>query len=141
MTALADGIEILTSWYSSLVEEFFPEEVRTWVVGKALESLEVPGDALLIPADKETLFRLLLDVFVWRRMEQETALLFDFSADGASFSKSQLSGQATRMRLRAENSARAAGLLAEEGPSVEISGWPGSSTLFWDEWENRTCGP
>lgn len=66
----------------------------------------------------------ILAVVVWRAVEEAAALGFDFEADDAAFKRSQLAGQATAMRRRAEDRAWRLGLCGFEQPVVEIGCMP-----------------
>lgn len=134
MTALGDAVDILMVRHAAIVEAYglaAQAALLEALAGEALERLGVDAAGLTLDGGQVPSVRLALDVVVWSWVEGQTALLFDFSADGGSYHRSQLAAQATRMRRRAEDAAGAAGLAGFGWPAVEITRFvPG------EEWVN-----
>lgn len=139
MTALTETEELMTLWHGAALADFVPDDaLRQAMALQALEAVGVDPTDLTLAAEKLKILTLALDVVVWRYIEGRVAVLFDFSADGASFSRSQLAKTATGMRIRAENAARNAGLtgLGDEVP-IEVYGFgparvPGTCLEEWE---------
>ena len=94
---------------------------RQEAIGReALERLGLSPAAAALDGTQGPSARLALDVAVWAWVEKQAALLFDFSADGGSYKRSQLAESATRMRRLAEDRAAAAGLVGFGWPAVEM---------------------
>lgn len=93
-------------------------------IGRSIGPGSGLGTSIVIARGQATLpaqsVRLVLDVAAWSWVERQTGLLFDFSADGGNYRRSQLAENATRMRRRAEDAAGAAGLLGF-WPDVEVT--------------------
>ena len=132
MTALTDTVDMLRLRHAAVVSVFAPvtEEVEM-LAGDALDALSIDPAAADLEAASVPSTRLALDVYVWRWVEARAALGFDFSADGGSYSRSQLAKQATEMRRRAEDAAEAAGLAAFAMPLIGVGTMP-----LGDEWSD-----
>ncbi len=124
MTALDDTLDILAVRHAQVVTAYeldLQPEQLTALATEALERLGLDPAALTLEGAHVPSARLALDVVVWTWVEGRTALLFDFSADGGNYQRSQLAASATRMRRLAEDRAAAAGLAGFGWPAVEIT--------------------
>lgn len=123
MTALEDTLEILATQHAAIVAAYDlatqPEQQEA-IGREALERLGIDPAATALDGAQVPATRLALDVAAWGWVEKQTAVLFDFSADGGSYKRSQLAESATRMRRLAEDRAAAAGLVGFGWPTIEI---------------------
>lgn len=123
MTALTDTVALLAQRHAAIVAAYAAEldaSQQEAVAAEALERLGIDPAAAALTAASVPSMRLVLDVLAWAWVERQAGLLFDFSADGGSYHRSQIAASATRMRRRAEDAAGAAGLLGF-WPAVEIT--------------------
>lgn len=113
MTALTDTVALIQSRHQPVVSAYglaAQAAVLDELAAEALTALGLSSAAAALGDASLPSMRLALDVVVWRWIEGRAALGYDFSADGGSYSRSQLAAQATRMRILAEARAAAAGL-------------------------------
>ncbi|CUS04236.2 protein of unknown function [Candidatus Promineifilum breve] len=123
MTALEDMLDILAARHAAIVAAYDlgTQPAQQEAIGReALERLGLSPAAAALDGTQGPSARLALDVAVWAWVEKQAALLFDFSADGGSYKRSQLAESATRMRRLAEDRAAAAGLVGFGWPAVEM---------------------
>lgn len=124
MTALDDAIDIMAVRHAAVWSAYeMASQVAqvAAIAGEALELLGIDPAAATLAGEQVPSVRLALDVMVWRWVENRTGLLFDFSADGGSYHRSQLAASAARMRRMAEDRAAWAGLPAFAQPPVEVT--------------------
>ena len=123
MTALEDTLDILAVRHEAVVAAYElatrPEQQEA-IGREALERLGISPAATTLNGEQVPSVRLALDVVVLQWVENRTGLLFDFSADGGSYKRSQLAESAARRRRLAEERAAAAGLLGFGWPAIEI---------------------
>jgi hypothetical protein len=123
VTALEDTLDILAVRHEAVVAAYElaarPEQQEA-IGREALERLGINPAAATLDGAQLPSVRLALDVVVWQWVESRTGLLFDFSADGGSYKRSQLAESASRMRRLAEERAAAAGLVGFGWPAIEI---------------------
>lgn len=123
MTALDDAVDILAVRHAAILAAYgsgLTQSQQEAIAREALERLSIDAAAATLEGAQVPSVRLVLDVAAWSWVERQTALLFDFSADGGNYRRSQLAENATRMRRRAEDAAGAAGLLGF-WPDVEVT--------------------
>lgn len=124
MTALEDTLDILAARHAAIVAAYDlasqPEQQEA-IGREALERLDINPAAATLDGAKVPSVRLALDVAAWAWVEKQAALLFDFSADGGSYKRSQLAESATRMRRLAEDRAAATGLVGFGWPAIEMA--------------------
>jgi hypothetical protein len=135
VTALTDTLELLTRRHETIVLTFDLEtrpDVQAEWAREALDGLGIDHAAASLTDDNLPSVRLALDVMAWRWVEARAALGFDFSADGGSYSRSQLARQAAEMRRKAEDRAAAAGLSGYGWPDAEMT--TPVNDLLSDEW-------
>lgn len=124
MTALDDTLDILAVRHAAVLATYaaaLTAEQQETIATEALELLGIEPAALTLDGAQVPSVRLAVDVVVWTWVERLTGLLFDFSADGGSYQRSQLAASATRMRRLAEDRAAAAGLDGFGWPAVGIT--------------------
>jgi len=123
MTALEDTLDILAVRHEAVVAAYElatrPEQQEA-IAREALERLGINPAAATLDGTQVPAVRLALDVAAWAWVEMQAAVLFDFSADGGSYKRSQLAESAARMRRLAEERAAAAGLVGFGWPAIEI---------------------
>jgi hypothetical protein len=132
MTAYND-IDILIQHRFPTVAAGLVPPIKSTLVYSALELLDVDEAAAAIPDKGDA--ELAVDVVVYRHLEREASLQFDFTADGGSFSRSQSFAQIRTMRAMAEDRAVTAGVLADDSPMVEVTR-PVVETSTSTEWVN-----
>ncbi len=121
MTALSETVTLLLERHAAIVAAYelaTAVEQEEYIAAEALRSLAIDPAAAALEAGQLPSVRLALDVAAWRWVEVRTAMLFDFSADGGSYQRSQLLKNATLMRRKAEDAAAAAGLTGFGWPDV-----------------------
>lgn len=119
MTALSDTVALILTRQGPVVATFgMTAEMLEELAAEALGLMELDADGDALDGSDLPSMRLALDVVVWRAAENAAALGFDFSADGGSYQRSQLAEQASKMRVRAEDRAAAAGLAGFGSPPV-----------------------
>lgn len=122
MTALSETVDILAARHAGVVAAYLigNDAQQEELAREVLRRLGVDAAGATLTAAQEEQARLGLDVVVWRYVEAQAALLFDFSADGGSFQRSQLAASAARMRRMAEDAAEWAELAGFGYPPVVV---------------------
>ena len=123
MTALAEAVALTNVWHSAILTAYELGNTPTQdaLATAALTALGISPTAAALSATQLADTRLALDVEMWRFVESQAALLYDFSADGGSYQRSQLAANASKMRRAAEDRAAGAELTGYSGPAIEIT--------------------
>lgn len=135
MTALTEVVALSNVWHSSILTAYGlgNTDALDALATAALTAMGIDPAAVALSSTERLNTRLALDVEMWRFVESQASLLYDFSADGGSYQRSQLLANATKMRRAAEDRAAQAELTGYSGPAIEITRLYGDPCGYPDE--------